>query len=472
MPFSAKIESRTRRSCRRRTARSSSQSLGLESAGLDRLIRAGYDLLGLQTYFTAGEQEVRAWTIHKGDTAPVAAGVIHTDFERGFIRAETVAYPDFIAMGGWKGAQGEGGGAVGGEGIRGGGWGCAALPLQRLTAGALYSTLRGPVGLGRRVFMSRRTLGSFRAAGFLLLIGAGSPHDGHRRGMSEGWTFTWRTVTTVDAPGRHTTDTAYLPVQMVGGRFRVGTQGVSADPTGMMKGSYMIFDSDSGTMTFVIPAQKMAMQVDLSSFAALSGMIKREITAASSLRQDLGPGDQILGHPTRHVRTVRAYTLHVASPFDSSTTTNESESDEWRATDLALGDPFALIESRFSTGAVSPLGGGASGGFLESRDTIPKGFTLRETLKSRTTASNGIVTTTVTSMEVHDLQRANIVDDSLAVPPGYRTMNPMKSRKPFTKEQRETFMRNCQKNGSKEECEQRLKWMDPGAAADTGKAAS
>jgi ribosome-binding ATPase len=80
-------------------------SLGLTSAGLDRLIRAGYALLGLRTYFTAGEQEVRAWTIHAGDAAPAAAGVIHTDFERGFIRAETVAYADFIAMGGWKGAR-------------------------------------------------------------------------------------------------------------------------------------------------------------------------------------------------------------------------------------------------------------------------------------------------------------------------------------------------------------------------------
>ena len=83
-------------------------SLGIESAGLDRLIRAGYHLLGLQTYFTAGEPEVRAWTIHRGDTAPTAAGVIHTDFERGFIRAETVAYPDFVANGGWKGAREKG----------------------------------------------------------------------------------------------------------------------------------------------------------------------------------------------------------------------------------------------------------------------------------------------------------------------------------------------------------------------------
>ena len=83
-------------------------SLGLESAGLDRLIRAGYHLMGLQTYFTAGEQEVRAWTIHRGDTAPKAAAVIHTDFERGFIRAETVGYDDFIANGGWKGAREKG----------------------------------------------------------------------------------------------------------------------------------------------------------------------------------------------------------------------------------------------------------------------------------------------------------------------------------------------------------------------------
>lgn len=76
------------------------QEMGLEEPGLNRLIRAGYDLLGLQTYFTAGVQEVRAWTINKGDTAPQAAGVIHTDFERGFIRAQVIAYDDFIALGG------------------------------------------------------------------------------------------------------------------------------------------------------------------------------------------------------------------------------------------------------------------------------------------------------------------------------------------------------------------------------------
>ena len=81
------------------------QSMGLEEPGLNRLIRAAYDLLGLQTYFTAGVKEVRAWTIHKGDTAPQAAGVIHTDFERGFIRAQTIAFDDFIAFKGEAGAK-------------------------------------------------------------------------------------------------------------------------------------------------------------------------------------------------------------------------------------------------------------------------------------------------------------------------------------------------------------------------------
>ncbi|KON82084.1 redox-regulated ATPase YchF [Azoarcus sp. PA01] len=79
--------------------------LGLDEPGLNRLIRAGYKLLGLQTYFTAGVKEVRAWTIHVGDTAPQAAGVIHTDFERGFIRAQTIAFDDFIAYKGEQGAK-------------------------------------------------------------------------------------------------------------------------------------------------------------------------------------------------------------------------------------------------------------------------------------------------------------------------------------------------------------------------------
>ena len=79
--------------------------LGLEEPGLDRVIRAGYKLMGLQTYFTAGPKEVRAWTVAVGATAPQAAGVIHTDFEHGFIRAETIAYEDFIACNGEHGAK-------------------------------------------------------------------------------------------------------------------------------------------------------------------------------------------------------------------------------------------------------------------------------------------------------------------------------------------------------------------------------
>jgi GTP-binding protein YchF len=79
--------------------------MGMKEPGLDRLIRAGYGLLGLQTYFTAGVKEVRAWTVKVGATAPQAAGVIHTDFERGFIRAQTISYDDFIAYKGESGAK-------------------------------------------------------------------------------------------------------------------------------------------------------------------------------------------------------------------------------------------------------------------------------------------------------------------------------------------------------------------------------
>ena len=79
--------------------------LGQEEPGLDRLIRAAYKLLGLQTYFTAGVKEVRAWTIHVGDTGPQAAGVIHTDFEKGYIRAQTIAFDDFINFKGEQGAK-------------------------------------------------------------------------------------------------------------------------------------------------------------------------------------------------------------------------------------------------------------------------------------------------------------------------------------------------------------------------------
>ncbi len=81
------------------------ESLGLEESGLDRIIRAGHALLGLQTYFTVGPKEARAWTFPKGATAPQAAGIIHGDFERGFIRAETIAYDDFVSLNGEQGAK-------------------------------------------------------------------------------------------------------------------------------------------------------------------------------------------------------------------------------------------------------------------------------------------------------------------------------------------------------------------------------
>jgi hypothetical protein len=84
------------------------QELGLKEAGLERMIQAGYRLLGLWTYFTAGPKEVRAWTVSAGALAPQAAGVIHTDFEKGFIRAEVTAYDDYITSGGEAGAKEKG----------------------------------------------------------------------------------------------------------------------------------------------------------------------------------------------------------------------------------------------------------------------------------------------------------------------------------------------------------------------------
>lgn len=82
--------------------------LGVETSGIDKMIKSAYDLLGLQTYITAGEKEVKAWTIKKGTKAPQAAGVIHTDFEKGFIKAEVVSYEDFVSSGGWVQAREKG----------------------------------------------------------------------------------------------------------------------------------------------------------------------------------------------------------------------------------------------------------------------------------------------------------------------------------------------------------------------------
>jgi len=81
------------------------EALGMEESGIDSLVRAGYDLVGLATYFTAGEVEVRAWQIEKGWKAPRAAGVIHTDFEKGYIRAQTIAFDDYITYKGEQGAK-------------------------------------------------------------------------------------------------------------------------------------------------------------------------------------------------------------------------------------------------------------------------------------------------------------------------------------------------------------------------------
>ena len=84
------------------------ESTGQEESGLDQLARVGFDTLGLQTFLTAGEKESRAWTIHKGDTAPKAAGVIHTDFERGFIKAEIVSYDELVELGSLSEARAHG----------------------------------------------------------------------------------------------------------------------------------------------------------------------------------------------------------------------------------------------------------------------------------------------------------------------------------------------------------------------------
>ena len=96
---------RDRRAGRRASRRTTSRPSGLSEPGLNRVIRAGYELLGLITYFTVGPKEARAWTITRGTRAPQAAGVIHTDFEKGFIRAETIAYPDYVTLKGEAGAR-------------------------------------------------------------------------------------------------------------------------------------------------------------------------------------------------------------------------------------------------------------------------------------------------------------------------------------------------------------------------------
>ena len=108
------------------------KDLGLTEPGLDRVIRGAYQLLGLQTYFTAGVKEVRAWTVSAGSTAPQAAGVIHTDFERGFIRAEVIGYAGLHRLQGRGGREGSRQAASGRQGVHRPRGRCHALPLQRL----------------------------------------------------------------------------------------------------------------------------------------------------------------------------------------------------------------------------------------------------------------------------------------------------------------------------------------------------
>ena len=107
-------------------------SYGLKEPGLNRLIRATYDLMGLTSFFTAGEPEVRAWTIRKGANAVKAAGAIHSDIEKGFIRAEVVQWSDLLAAGSLAAAREKAQVQVGGKGIYGAGRGCDFVPAQRV----------------------------------------------------------------------------------------------------------------------------------------------------------------------------------------------------------------------------------------------------------------------------------------------------------------------------------------------------
>ncbi len=126
------------------------KDLGLEEPGLNKLIREGYKLLGLVTYFTVGPKEARAWTIHRGTKAPQAAGVIHTDFEKGFIRAETIAYDDYVALSGETGGQGRRQDAARRQGVRRQGRRRDALPVCELAPNVGFPEQTKPL-LGPRI---------------------------------------------------------------------------------------------------------------------------------------------------------------------------------------------------------------------------------------------------------------------------------------------------------------------------------
>ena len=117
------------------------QDVGLEESGCNRLIKTAYKMLELETFITAGEMEVKAWTYHRGWKAPQCAGVIHTDFEKGFIRAEVIKYDDYIRLGSESAVRDAGLLHVEGKGIRGAGWRHHALPLQRVSAPHLYISI-------------------------------------------------------------------------------------------------------------------------------------------------------------------------------------------------------------------------------------------------------------------------------------------------------------------------------------------
>ena len=163
--------------CRRRIATTSWHDLGLQEAGLNRLIREGYQLLDLITYFTVGPKEARAWTITRGTKAPKAAGVIHTDFEKGFIRAETIAYDDFVSLGGEVARQGSRQDAPGRQGVRRQGRRRHALPLRELRGGfARRRCRRLPEISAPHVPMPRRRPARWH----------GRPADGRRLGQHAG----------------------------------------------------------------------------------------------------------------------------------------------------------------------------------------------------------------------------------------------------------------------------------------------
>ena len=113
------------------------EDLGLSESGLEKLIRASYSLLGLLSYLTAGEKETRAWTITKGTKAPQAAGKIHSDFERGFIRAEVINYQELLDSKTYAGSQGKRSGSPGRKGLCSAGRRRHSIPLQRLMKGSL-----------------------------------------------------------------------------------------------------------------------------------------------------------------------------------------------------------------------------------------------------------------------------------------------------------------------------------------------